>query len=163
MSAALPQLVAGYVKKTAQAVKLLFGASGNLTNQTANGALFDVFFSAAEDYPQQLIAEGAAKETFYRSAVGRLVLWVPAESPLDLSKLGMKALLDPSVEEISIANPQLRHTGGQPKRRYSTLQSAIRFPAVWLSEKTFRRRRNSSNRATPRRDSSRCLMLSLPR
>jgi len=47
----------------------------------------------------------ASKDTLYRYAVGRLVLWVPNESPLDLSKLGIKALLDPSVKKISIANP----------------------------------------------------------
>ena len=106
MSAALPQLVAGYTKKTGQTVKLSFGASGNLTNQIRNGAPFDVFFSADEEYPQQLIAEGLAqKDTLYRYAVGRLVLWVPADSPLDLSKLGMTALLDPSVKKISVANP----------------------------------------------------------
>jgi molybdate transport system substrate-binding protein len=106
MSAALPELVVAYTKKTGQAVKLSFGASGNLTNQIRNGAPFDVFFSADEEYPQQLIAEGlASKETLYRYAVGRLVLWVPADSPLDISKLGMNALLDPSVEKISIANP----------------------------------------------------------
>jgi len=106
MSAALPQLVAGYTKKTGQAVKLSFGSSGNLTNQIRNGAPFDVFFSADQEYPQQLIAEGLAqKETFYRYAIGRLVLWVPADSPLDVSKLGMKALLDPSVKKISMANP----------------------------------------------------------
>jgi molybdate transport system substrate-binding protein len=53
-----------------------------------------------------LIAEGlVSKDTMYRYAVGRLVLWVPGDSPLDLSKLGMKALLDPSVKKISIANP----------------------------------------------------------
>ena len=106
MSAVLPQLVADYTKMTGQTVKLSFGASGNLTNQIRNGAPFDVFFSADEEYPQQLIAEGLAlKETLYRYAVGRLVLWVPADSPLDLSKLGMKALLDPSVNKISMANP----------------------------------------------------------
>jgi molybdate transport system substrate-binding protein len=106
MSAALPQLVDAYTKKTGQTVKLSFGASGNLTNQIRNGAPFDVFFSADEDYPQQLIAEGlAAKDTLYRYAVGRLVLWVPNDSTLDLSKLGMKALLDPSVKKISVANP----------------------------------------------------------
>jgi molybdate transport system substrate-binding protein len=106
MSAALPELVAGYTKKTGQAVKLSFGASGNLTDQIRNGAPFDLFFSADEDYPQQLIKEGlAAKDTLYRYAVGRLVLWVPNDSPLDLSKLGIKALLDPSVKKVSIANP----------------------------------------------------------
>ena len=106
MSAALPELVAAYAKKTGQAVKLSFGSSGNLTNQIRNGAPFDVFFSADEQYPQQLITEGlASKDTLYRYAIGRLVLWVPNNSPLDLSKVGMQALLDPSVKKISIANP----------------------------------------------------------
>ena len=106
MSAALPQLVDAYTKKTGQTVKLSFGSSGNLTNQIRNGAPFDVFFSADEEYPQQLIAEGlVSKDSLYRYAVGRLVLWVPNDSPLDLSKLGIKVLLDPSVKKISIANP----------------------------------------------------------
>jgi molybdate transport system substrate-binding protein len=106
MSAALPQLAAAYTKQTGPTVKLSFGSSGNLTNQIRNGAPFDVFFSADEAYPQQLITEGlAAKDTLYRYAVGRLVLWVPSDSPLNLSKLGMQALLDPSVKKISIANP----------------------------------------------------------
>ena len=106
MSAALPELVAVYSKKTGRSVKLSFGASGNLTNQIRNGAPFDVFFSADEGYPQQLIDEGLASgSTLYRYAVGRLVLWVPNDSPVDLPKLGIKALLDPSVNKISIANP----------------------------------------------------------
>jgi molybdate transport system substrate-binding protein len=106
MSAALPDLVAAYTKKSGQTVNLSFGASGNLTNQIRNGAPFDIFFSADEQYPQQLIAEGlAVKDTLYRYAVGRLVLWVPNDSPLDLSKLGIQALLDPAVKKISIANP----------------------------------------------------------
>ena len=106
MSAALPQIVDMYTKKTGQTVKLSFGASGNLTTQIRNGAPFDIFFSADEDYPQQLIAEGLAlNNTLYRYAVGRLVLWVPNDSPLDLSKLGIKALLEPSVKKISLANP----------------------------------------------------------
>ena len=106
MSAALPQLVEAYTKKTGRTVKLSFGASGNLTNQIRNGTPFDVFFSADEEYPQQLISEGlASKDTLYRYAIGRLVLWVPNDSPLDLSKIGIQALLDPSVKKISIANP----------------------------------------------------------
>ena len=53
-----------------------------------------------------MIAEGLALQgTLYRYAVGRLVLWVPNDSTLDLSKIGMKALLDPAVKKISIANP----------------------------------------------------------
>jgi molybdate transport system substrate-binding protein len=106
MNAALPQLATAYTKKTGQTVKLSFGSSGNLTNQIRNGAPFDLFFSADEQYPQQLIAEGlASKDTLYRYAVGRLVLWVPSDSPLDLSKAGIQSLLDPTVKKISIANP----------------------------------------------------------
>ena len=106
ISAALPELVAAYTKKTGQMVKLSFGSSGNLTNQIRNGAPFDIFFSADEEYPHQLTAEGLAfKDTLYRYAVGRLVLWVTRDSPLNLSTLGIKALLDPSVRKISIANP----------------------------------------------------------
>ncbi len=106
LNAALPQIVESYSKRTGQTVKLSFGSSGNLTNQIRNGAPFDVFLSADEEYPRQLIAEGlASKDTLYRYAVGRLVLWVPRDSPGDVAKLGMQALLDPSVKKISIANP----------------------------------------------------------
>ena len=106
MNAALPQIVEAYTKKTGQAVKVSFGSSGNLTNQIRNGAPFDVFFSADEEYPKQLMAEGlASKDTLYRYAVGRLVLWVPSNSPLDVSNARHTALLDPSVKKIAIANP----------------------------------------------------------
>jgi molybdate transport system substrate-binding protein len=107
LTAALPDIAAKYKQQTGQDVKLTFGASGNLTTQIRNGAPFDIFFSADEDYPNQLIDAGLAeKNTLYRYAVGRLVLWIQNDSPLDLSKRGMQALLDPTVKKISIANPQ---------------------------------------------------------
>ena len=107
LSAALPEIAAKYKSQTGQEVKLTFGASGNLTTQIRNGAPFDLFFSADEDYPRQLITDGLAeKDTLYRYAVGRLVLWVPDDVPVDVQKLGMQALLDPAVKKIAIANPQ---------------------------------------------------------
>src|SRR5271166_5377520 len=73
MSAALPQLVDTYTKKTGQKVKLSFGSSGNLANQIRNGAPFDVFMSADEEYVEKLMADGLASNgTLYRYAVGRL-------------------------------------------------------------------------------------------
>jgi molybdate transport system substrate-binding protein len=106
LSTALSEIVASYAKETGLTVKLSFGSSGNFATQIQNGAPFDIFFSADEEYPKQLIAEGLAqKDTLYRYAVGRLVLWVPGNSPLDLSKLGIKVLLDPSVKKIATANP----------------------------------------------------------
>jgi len=107
LSAALPEIAAKYKSQTGQDVKLTFGSSGNLTTQIRNGAPFDVFFSADEDYPQQLIAENLAdKDTLFRYAVGRLVLWVPNGVAIDVQKLGIQALLDPAVKKIAIANPQ---------------------------------------------------------
>jgi molybdate transport system substrate-binding protein len=107
LSIVLPEVVAAYKSHAGQEANVTFGASGNLTTQIRNGAPFDIFFSADEDYPKQLIDAGLAeKNTLYRYAVGRLVLWIPSDSPLDLSKLGMQTLLDPAVKKISIANPQ---------------------------------------------------------
>jgi molybdate transport system substrate-binding protein len=107
LSAALQEIAANYEKRIGVTVKLSFGASGALTQQILNGAPFDVFFSADMDYPRQLIAGGQAESaTLYRYAVGRLVLWVPADSPLDVEHKGMDVLLDPSVKKIAMANPQ---------------------------------------------------------
>lgn len=123
LSSVLQEVSARYEKNTGVNVKLSFGASGALTQQIQNGAPFDVFFSADMDYPRQLIAAGLADgPNPYQYAVGKLVLWVPAELPLDVVHKGMSVLLDPSVKKIAIANPQhapygraavaaLRHAG----------------------------------------------------
>src|SRR5208282_2219276 len=90
LSSALKEVADGYEKKSGVKVKLSFGASGALTQQIQNGAPFDLFFSADMDYPRQLVAAGAADQSsLYQYAVGKLVLWVPADSPLDLDHAGM--------------------------------------------------------------------------
>lgn len=107
LSSALKEIADSYRKKTGVEVMLSFGASGALTQQIQNGAPFDLFFSADMEYPRQLIAASAADSpTLYEYAVGKLVLWALAESPLDLEHKGMNVLLDPSVTKIAIANPQ---------------------------------------------------------
>jgi molybdate transport system substrate-binding protein len=107
LSSALKDVSDVFAKQTGVKVELSFGASGALTQQIQNGAPFDVFFSADMDYPRQLIAAGDADSaSLYQYAVGKLVLWLPADSPLDVEHKGMDILLDPSVKKISIANPQ---------------------------------------------------------
>ena len=106
LSSALPEIAAAFEKRTGTHLRLSFGSSGALTQQIQNGAPFDLFFSADTDYPKQLIAAGVAEAaTLHSYAVGRLVLWVPADSPLDVENSGMKVLLDPSVKKIAVANP----------------------------------------------------------
>jgi len=103
---AMFDLGARFQKESGIAVKLLYGSSGNFTQQIQNGAPFDMFFSANLDYPKQLEAAGLTEPgTFYGYAKGKLVIWVPNESKLDLS-LELQALLDPAVSKIAIANPQ---------------------------------------------------------
>jgi molybdate transport system substrate-binding protein len=107
LSSALQAVADNYQKKTGVTLKLSFGASGALTQQIQNGAPFDVFFSADMDYPRQLVSAGIADSaSLYQYAIGRLVMWVPADSPVDLEHKGMNVLLDPSVKKIAIANPQ---------------------------------------------------------
>src|SRR5579863_135139 len=101
LSSALKEVGQNYENKTGIKLKLSFGASGALTQEIENGAPFDVFFSADMDYPRQLITAGAADPTsLYQYAVGKLVLWVPADSLLDLTHEGLNVLLDPSVQKI---------------------------------------------------------------
>jgi molybdate transport system substrate-binding protein len=107
LSAALQEIAVAYEKQSGVKIKLSFGASGALAQQIHNGAPFDVFFSADMDYALQLISQHEADAaSLYRYAVGKLVLWVPADSPLDVVHRGMNVLADPSVKKIAIANPQ---------------------------------------------------------
>jgi molybdate transport system substrate-binding protein len=107
LSAALAEIAQAYETKTGVKVKLSFGASGALTQQIQNGAPFDLFFSADMDYPRQLVAAGYADgATLYQYAVGKLVLWVPADSVLDVEHKGINVVLDPRAKKIAVANPQ---------------------------------------------------------
>jgi molybdate transport system substrate-binding protein len=106
LSSPLQEISTSFQKQTGVHVKLSFGASGTLTQEIQQGAPFDVFLSADMDYPRQLIASGKADPaTLYQYATGKLVLWIPADSKLDVQH-GMNILLDPSVKKIAIANPQ---------------------------------------------------------
>jgi molybdate transport system substrate-binding protein len=103
---AMQEVGAHFQQETGKSVKLIYGSSGNFVHQLQNGAPLDMFFSANLDYPKQLEAAGLTEPgTFYQYATGKIVVWVPNDSKLDLSS-GLKALLDPSVKKIAIANPE---------------------------------------------------------
>jgi len=106
LSSVFPQVVAQFEKETGRKVKINFGSSGQFLLQIENGAPFDVFFSADVQYPQRLEAEGLTQPgTIYKYAVGKLVLYVPNNSSLNLSQ-GLRALQSPQAKRIAIANPQ---------------------------------------------------------
>ena len=104
---AFKEIVADFEKTTGNTVKLSLGSSGNFFAQISNGAPFDLYFSADILYPKKLEEAGLAEPgTLYMYAVGRIVLWVPKGSPIDLQSLGIKALQHPAVKKIAIANPK---------------------------------------------------------
>ncbi len=106
LQSAMQELAARFGKETGKTVKVIYGSSGNFFQQIQNGAPFDMFFSANLDYPRKLEASGlTVPGSYYPYAKGKIVIWVPADSKIDLSS-GTQALLDPSVKKIAIANPQ---------------------------------------------------------
>jgi molybdate transport system substrate-binding protein len=103
---AMQEVAARFQKETGKTVKLTYGSSGNFFQQLQNGAPFDVFFSANLDYAKQLEAGGlTVPGSYYEYAQGKIVLWVPNESKVDVSG-GLQALLNPAIQKIAIANPQ---------------------------------------------------------
>jgi molybdate transport system substrate-binding protein len=104
---ALTEIVNQFQQRYGTKVALTFGASGNFFSQIQNGAPFDLFFSADEDFPKMLADLGMVDKSSLRTyAVGHLALWVPGTSLLDPIKLQMNLLTQPSVKRIAIANPQ---------------------------------------------------------
>ncbi len=94
-------------KQGAFPVEVTYGSSGNLRAQIENGAPFDLFLSADMAFPEQLIRVGVGHpETLFPYAVGRLVVWAPKDSPIEVETLHERALLHPSLRKIAIANPE---------------------------------------------------------
>lgn len=105
---ALDELAAEFrTNHPAISVRLSYGSSGNFYAQLQNRAPFDLFFSADIDYPRRLADAGHALDAdVFLYAVGRIVLWVPASSPIDVETLGHRALLSPAAKRVAIANPR---------------------------------------------------------
>jgi molybdate transport system substrate-binding protein len=102
----LPDLAAEYEKQTGVKLAITYGSSGNFFAQIQNSAPFDLFFSADLDYPKKLTKAGFAdSDSLQIYATGRLALWLPPDSPLDPAA-GLKALLDPRIQKIAVANPE---------------------------------------------------------
>ena len=102
---AMQDIAARFEKETRNSVRVIYGSSGNFFQQLQNGAPFDMFFSANLDYPQKLEAAGLIQAgTYYQYARGKIVAWVAKGSKIDVSP-GLRAVLDPMVQKIAIANP----------------------------------------------------------
>ncbi len=108
-------------------VDVIYGSSGKFHTQIQQGAPFDIFFSADKGFAEGLKAEGLAVTEPKLYAVGRIVLW---SSTHDASKMNLKDLDDPRLNNIAIANPAHAPYG---KRA----EEALRAVGLWdkLKEK----------------------------
>jgi molybdate transport system substrate-binding protein len=104
---AMKELAEEFESRAQTKVNVTYGSSGNFFAQIQNGAPFDLFFSADIGYPEKLKATGLAEPgTLFVYAVGRIVIWMPAEAKTNLQNRGWRVLLDAGVQTIAIANPE---------------------------------------------------------
>jgi len=103
---AIKEVIGVFEQQTGHRVKLSLGSSGNFYAQLQQGAPFDLYFSADIGYPKKLEEAGlTVPGSLYRYAVGRVVLWAPKSSPVDVSQ-GLTVLKEARVKKIAIANPK---------------------------------------------------------
>jgi molybdate transport system substrate-binding protein len=93
------------------AARPTYGATGSLAAQIEQGAPFDLLLAADAATPEKLEEKHVGIGHSFAYARGKLALWVPVDSTLEIEKQGVQALRDPSVKRIAIANPKLAPYG----------------------------------------------------
>jgi len=105
---ALDELAAAYATASGQAVRVSYGSSGNLAQQIIQGAPFDIFMSADEDFVRRLVARGLTVDEGELYGVGRIVLFAGAMAgfkPDDTLSGLERALRAGAIRRFAIANP----------------------------------------------------------
>ena len=114
LNSALKDVIQRYTRSGGEHVDVVFGASATLARQIQDGAPFDLFLAADEEFPSRLSSAGLTKDAGVVYAVGRLVIFAPKGSPLEvdgqLEGLG-RLLMAGGVRRFAIANPDLAPYG----------------------------------------------------
>lgn len=132
---ALTEIADEFARDRGTRVELVFGASGTLTRQIQDGAPFELFLSADEEFPNRLTAAGLTRDAGVVYATGRLVLFAPNGSPLPVDERldGLGRLLRTGgVTRFAIANPDVAPYGkaAEAVLRKRGLWDAIRSQLV---------------------------------
>lgn len=135
---ALDDIEQAFRRDTGQSVRISYGSTGNLAQQVANGAPFELFLAADEATVERLAAGGHTRDGGVVYAQGRLALFVPRGSPLrvdgSLSDL-RAAVADGRLQRFAIANPEHAPYGLAAKQALERIDAweAIR-PRLVLGE-----------------------------
>lgn len=98
---ALEEIAESFQVETGHSVRLTFGSSGNFARQIRQGAPFQMYLSADEEFVLDLARDGFTRDEGTLYAVGRIVILVPHGSPLEA---------DGSLEDIAAAVAERRVT-----------------------------------------------------
>jgi molybdate transport system substrate-binding protein len=126
---ALEEIATLFASDAREQVELVFGSSGNLARQVRDGAPFELFLSADEGFVNQLADAGLTRDRGVLYAVGRIVLFAPHGSPLNVDRRldGLRALLvKGGVTRFAIANPAHAPYG-------RAAEAALRAGSLWTS------------------------------
>jgi molybdate transport system substrate-binding protein len=127
LGSAFEELGREFQNTTKIKVTFSFGSTGLLTKQIENGAPMDVFAAANTDYIDQLDKQGlvvSGSKTIY--ARGRITLWTPKSSSLQIQKLS--DLTRSEVKRVAIANPDHAPYG-------MAAREALQRAGIWESVK----------------------------
>src|SRR6185503_9058688 len=123
LTPAFEELGREFEKTSPTRVVFVFGSTGLLTRQIANGAPFDLFAAANVSYIDQVDMNGLIiPDTKMIYARGRITLWTLEESPIRLQ--GIADLVRPEVQRIAIANPDHAPYG-------LAAQQALQSAGIW--------------------------------
>jgi molybdate transport system substrate-binding protein len=124
---ALTDVAQAFKAETGLKVKLAFGSSGNFARQIRQGAPFEMYLSADENYVLELAKDGFTRDDGALYAVGRIAIIVPHGSPLEadgtLEDL-RAALADGRLQKFAIANPEHAPYGRRA-------EEALRHAGLW--------------------------------
>ena len=135
---ALEEVAARFERETGNKVRLVFGSSGNFLSQILQGAPFQMFMSADEDFVFKLADAGKTVDRGRLYALGRIGIIVPNGSTLkadsELKDLAA-ALKDGRLQKFAIANPEHAPYGARAKEalQHAGLWDAIQ-PKLVLGE-----------------------------
>jgi molybdate transport system substrate-binding protein len=126
---ALEEVAEQFRASTQRELKLVFGSSGNFYRQIEQGAPFQIFLSADEDFVFKLAAAGRVEDRGQLYATGRIVLYAPHGSALKLDPrlAGLNAAVSSGqIRRFAIANPEHAPYG-------RAAEQALRKVGVWDS------------------------------
>ncbi len=124
---ALPEIHEAFTRSEGRRVRLVFGSSGNFYRQILQNAPYALYLSADESYVLRLAEQGRAPDVGALYAIGRIVLFAPEGSPLEVDAAldGLeRALRRGEIRRFAIASPEHAPYGRRA-------EEALRHRGLW--------------------------------